>query len=279
MTARVVETGTILDRIVARTVVDVDTRKSAVDVDELRSRSRSLPAPVDVRAALKREHVTIIAEFKRASPSRGRFPVDVDPADVAASYIRGGATAISCLTDGPFFQGSLDDLEAIAMIARPADPPVGVLRKDFIIDRYQIDEARACGASCILLIAACLDDERMRDLREYAIELGLSVLVEVHDEPELERALSIGADMIGINNRDLRTFDVDLQVTTRLAAHLPSNIVVVGESGIFSREDVESLAAAGVDAVLVGESLILQHDRVAAVGELSRVEKSERVKS
>jgi indole-3-glycerol phosphate synthase len=273
VTGKVLETGTILDRIVAQTTIDLERRRQAVPPSELHDRAARRPAPIDVRSALVRDHVAVIAEFKRASPSRGRFPVDVDPAEVALDYAAGGAVAISCLTDEPFFQGSLDDLADVAAATSSIDSPIGVLRKDFIVDRYQIDEARAYGASCILLIVACLADDLLRDLQEYAASHGLSVLVEVHDEDELDRALSGGANLVGINNRDLRTFTVDLGVTSRLAPRVPGDIVLVGESGIVTPNHVEQMGEVGVDAVLVGESLILQDDRAAAVRALSGIPK------
>ena len=276
MTGQVVETGTILDRIVTQTWIDFDQRRQTVSSSELHERAARRPAPIDVRAALVRDRVTVIAEFKRASPSRGRFPVEVEPAHVAREYAAGGAAAISCLTDEPFFQGSLADLDAVAEATYTLETPVGVLRKDFIVDRYQVDEARAFGASCILLIVACLADGHLRDLREYAASQGLSVLVEVHDERELDRALSVGADMIGINNRDLRTFAVDRELTSRLAPRVPGDVVLVGESGIRTPVHVAQMGEAGVDAVLVGESLIVQDDRAAAVRALSGIPKVQR---
>ncbi len=218
----------------------------------------------------------MISEIKRASPSRGRFPIEIDPAVVAAEYARGGATAISCLTDTPFFQGSLEDLGAVTSVTEGLPHPVGVLRKDFMIDPYQVDEARAFGASCILLIVSCLSDDLMKDLHDYAASLEMSVLVEVHDKLDLERALAIGSNFVGVNNRNLKTFDVDLDVTVRLAPLVPADVVLVGESGIFSADHVQTMADAGVDAILVGESLILQEDRAGAVRVLTGVRKSGR---
>lgn len=272
----VTDTGTVLDRIVAQTRIDLDARIAALPRGDLERRFDDHPAPIDVRSLLRMETVTVIAEIKRASPSKGRFPVEVDPADVAHDYVRGGAAAVSCLTDGPFFEGSLNDLAVVANAVKQSARPVGVLRKDFMIDRYQVDEARAYGASCILLIVACLDDGLLRDLHRYATSLGLSALVEVHDERELDRAMTAGASLIGVNNRDLKTLDIDLDVTTRLARHIPSDVVLVGESGIFTADDVRTMAEAGIDAVLVGESLIVQDDRAAAVRALTGVEKRSR---
>ncbi|CAN5765597.1 indole-3-glycerol phosphate synthase TrpC [soil metagenome] len=259
------ETGTVLDQIVAQTRIDVERRKQQVSRDDLYKQLDRYPDSVDFRSALDRDTVTVIAEIKRASPSRGRFPVEVDPAEVARDYATGGAAAISCLTDEPFFQGSLRDLKKVSAVTESLPDPIPVLRKDFIIDLYQVDEARVNGASCILLIVACLDEMLFRELSFYAWTLGLSVLVEVHDRYELERALALGAKIIGINNRNLKTLDVDLDVTTSLAPFVPPDVVLVGESGISSREHIETMARAGVDAVLVGESLIVREDRAAAV--------------
>lgn len=272
----IAETGTVLDRIVTQTRIDLEARKAVVPSDELRGRFGEYPTPVSFASLLRQETVTVIAEVKRASPSKGRFQVEVDPATVAAAYAGGGASAISCLTDGPFFEGSLDDLAAVLEVTSRLDRPVGVLRKDFMIDRYQVDEARAYGASCILLIAACLDDGLLRDLYEYATSLGLSSLVEVHNEQELERALTAGINMIGINNRDLKTLKVDLEVTNRLVSAIPPCVVVVGESGISTVDHVRTMGEAGVDAILVGESLIVQGNRAQAVRDLTGVRKVHR---
>lgn len=207
----------------------------------------------------------MIAEVKRASPSRGVFPVEVDPPMVARAYIDGGAAAISVLTDSPFFRGSLADLEAVAEVCHTGSGRTPVLRKDFVIDRYQIVEARAHGADAILLIVAALDDPSLRELGYEAERWGMEALVEVHDETEMARALALPARTIGINNRDLRSFKVDLALTERLAPMAAGSATLVGESGIFGRRDVERMGDAGVSAVLVGEGLILQPDRAAAV--------------
>lgn len=262
-------TGTYLDRILVKTAEAVQESIESVDREEMAARAMAAPPPVDVGLALRRDTIALIAEFKRASPSRGRFPVEVDPATVARHYVEGGAAAISCLTDSPFFQGSLDDLKQVVEIASAASPPVPVLRKDFTIDPYQVDEARANGASLVLLIVAALDDDQLVTFREHAERLGMAALVEVHDDHEARRAVDSGASLIGINNRDLRTFDVDLAVTERIAPMLPAHATIVGESGIFTAEHVERMADAGADAVLVGESLIVREDRTLAVRELT----------
>jgi indole-3-glycerol phosphate synthase len=207
----------------------------------------------------------VIAEIKRASPSRGRFPVEVDPASVAAEYAAGGAAAISVLTDEPFFLGSLDDLEAAVEIAHTEVAAIPVLRKDFVIDSYQVVEARARGADAVLLIVGALDDAMLRELLAIAGEWGMDALVEVHDEAETMRAAAAGATVIGINNRDLKTFIVDLAITERLAPHAPAGSVIVAESGIFGPAEATRLARAGADAILVGEGLITAPDRAEAV--------------
>jgi indole-3-glycerol phosphate synthase len=274
--SQVLETGTVLDRIVDQTRLDLAKRMERTPRSALQDAFSAHPAPIDMAASLRADSVQVIAEIKRASPSKGAFPVAVNPPAVAADYARGGAAAISCLTDAPFFQGSLDDLAAVTSASSDLGKPIGVLRKDFMVDPYQIDEARAFGASCILLIAACLDDQLMQDLHDYAASLGLSVLVEVHDERELERALRIGPTLLGINNRDLKTLKVDLETTLQLAQFVPADVVLIGESGILTRAHVEDMASSGVDAVLVGESLIVQDDRAAAVAALLGVEKCPR---
>lgn len=259
-------TGTYLDRILERTVETIAADKQDVSPSAMVAKARFAPAAVP--GCLRRDTLTVIAEFKRASPSKGRFPVEVAPDEIANAYIEGGAAAISCLTDGPFFQGSLADLRSVV---RTAATRVPVLRKDFTIDSYQIDQARAYGASMILLIVACLNDTQLRDYREHAESLGMTALVEVHDEAEAERAVASGAHIIGINNRDLKSFQTDLATTERIAPMLPKSTIIVGESGIHTVADAERMAAAGVDAILVGESLILQEDRAAAVRNLARV--------
>jgi indole-3-glycerol phosphate synthase len=266
-----ITTGTYLDRILERTAFDLPGRKRIIPAPELASIATSVSPAVPFEQLLQQDRVSVIAEFKRASPSKGRFPVEIEPARVADEYIAGGARGISCLTDEPFFQGSLQDLDAVVQQAHAAKPAVGVLRKDFMIDAYQIDEARAHGADCILLIVAALDDAQLVVFHEHAAALGMSALVEVHDEGELERAMKSGATLLGVNNRDLRTFNVDLATTERIASSLPSGVTLVAESGIFTVEDVQRMAAAGAAAVLIGESLIVHPSRVNALQELAGV--------
>lgn len=267
-------TGTVLDRIIARTVADVAERRAEVPVESLAIQAARQADPVDFAASLARPGVGVIAEIKRGSPSRGIFPTAVVAAEVAAAYVAGGARAISVLTDGPFFHGSLADLRDVAAVAHAAATPVPVLRKDFIVDPYQVVEARANGADALLLIVAALDDAMLRSLLAETRRLGMEALVEVHDEGEMARAAKAGARVVGINNRDLRDFSVDLATTERIAPLAPAGVVVVGESGIFGRDDVLRLQRAGVSAVLVGEGVILRDDRAAAIRDLTVVDAS-----
>jgi indole-3-glycerol phosphate synthase len=268
-TTAFVETGTILDRILARTASDVAVRKSATPIVTLDHMALDRRAPVSLRSALSGPRLSVIAEIKRASPSRGRFPVEIDPATVAAEYLAGGAAALSVLTDAPFFQGSLDDLSDAATVAHLASMPAPVLRKDFVVEEYQLHEALAFGADAVLLIVAALDQRTLEQLLAAAGQLGLDALVEVHDQEEMRRAAAAGAEVIGVNNRDLRTFNVDLAVTERLAPLAPPEAVLVGESGITTAEDAARLASAGVVAILVGESLIVAANRSDAVRALT----------
>ena len=258
-------TGTVLDRILERTARDLADRRTVTPLSEVERRAADRPAPRSLAAAIGGPGVSVIAEVKRGSPSRGVFPVEIDVAGLARSYVEGGAAAISVLTEGPSFHGSLADLETVVGAVHDAVPPRPVLRKDFMVDEYQLVEARASGADVVLLIVAALDDATLGRLHAAADDLGLSVLVEVHDAEEMARATAIGAGIIGINNRDLRDFRVDLATTERLAPLAPAGTLIVGESGIFTAEDVSRLGAAGIDAVLVGESLILSEDRAGAV--------------
>jgi indole-3-glycerol phosphate synthase len=214
--------------------------------------------------ALRAPGVSVIAEVKRYSPSKGAIRPDLDPATLAAAYEAGGAAAVSVLTEESHFRGSLADMRTAA-----GATALPLLRKDFIGDPYQVYEARAFGASAILLIAALLDDRGLRDLAALAQDLGLDVLLEVHDAGEMERALRVDEVILGINNRDLRTFEVSLETSMRLAGLVPPDRVVVAESGIRDRADVERLGSAGLDAVLVGESLLRQGQAAAAVASLA----------
>ena len=259
------ETGTILDAILARTATDLHERKGANPISAVEAAASEKPPAIRLGERLNRPGVAVIAEIKRASPSRGVFPVAVEPAAVAAEYVAGGAAAVSVLTDEPFFQGSLSDMESAAVVAHAADGGVPILRKDFVIDPYQVAEARSRGADAVLLIVAALSDAALVELLGAGERWGMDALVEVHDEEEMARAVAAGATVIGINNRDLKTFAVDLGVTERLAPLAPEGAVVVAESGIFAVADVERLHCAGANAVLVGEGLITAPDRVEAV--------------
>jgi indole-3-glycerol phosphate synthase len=260
-----VHVASILERILAQTTEDLTARKRRVPIGALEARAESQLAPISLAQRLAGPDVAVIAEFKRASPSRGRLATEVDPEVVAAQYMEGGAAAISVLTDGPFFQGSLDDLERAAKVAHRVPQTIPVLRKDFFVDPYQVLEARAIGADAILLIVAALEDASLGNLLNEARRYGMDALVEVHDEEEMARAAAVGANIIGVNNRDLRTFIVDLALTERLAPLAPKDALIVSESGIFTPADVARLRCAGANAVLVGESLITAPDRAAAV--------------
>jgi indole-3-glycerol phosphate synthase len=213
------------------------------------------PPPLDFAGALTAQAgASLVAEVKRASPSKGLIANDWDPVLVAETYARSGAAAISCLTDGRFFQGKLEYLTAIKERQRGTGKLAPVLRKDFLYHEYQVYEARMAGADAILLIVAVLGDNDLRRLRQLAESLGMAALVEVHDEAELERALRTEAQIIGVNNRNLKTFDVDIETTARLRALIPPGRLLVSESGIRNAEDVRRMAEMGCDAILVGET-------------------------
>jgi indole-3-glycerol phosphate synthase len=266
-----VRVETVLERIVQSTREEVERRKRELPQRELEGRALRGLGERRLRGALKAPGIGVIAEFKRRSPSAGTLREAPDVKEMVSSYARGGASALSVLTEGPNFGGSLDDLQA----ARQAcDLPL--LRKDFIVDSYQLHEARAVGADAVLLIVAALDAGELASLHEEARALGLDVLVEVHDRDELQRALSVGADIVGINNRDLRDFSIDVERTFRLMAEMPEEVTAVSESGIATAEQLSRLEDAGVDAVLVGESLMRALDPEAALRALraGRTERS-----
>jgi indole-3-glycerol phosphate synthase len=257
----------ILDRILARKVEELAERSARLPLVDLVARSADLPDTRGFAAAIESRIESglpaVIAEIKKASPSKGVIREDFDPASIARSYEQGGATCLSVLTDADFFQGSEAYLaEARAACALP------VLRKDFTIDAYQVHEARAIGADCILLIVAALDDARLLDLSLLAAELDLDVLVEVHDESELERALELPTPLIGVNNRNLRTFEVSLDTTLRLRRQTPADRLLVAESGIASRDDIALLRSSAIDAFLVGETFMRAQDPGAALEQL-----------
>jgi indole-3-glycerol phosphate synthase len=255
---------TILDEIVLTKRREVEEAKAAVPLESLMEDLEKAPAPRDFLAALSQgPPIRLIAEVKKASPSAGVIRADFDPVKITKIYEQHGATCISVLTDRSYFQGSLEYLRDIrAAVNLP------VLRKDFVIDRYQVVEARAAGADAVLLIAECLDDYTLRELHTEILELGMTPLVELYEPQNLRRVLDAGARLIGINNRDLRTFHVDLGHCMRIRRNIPAGRIVVGESGIKTRKDVEELQAAGLHAMLVGETLMAQNDIGNAVDEL-----------
>jgi indole-3-glycerol phosphate synthase len=254
---------TILDKIVAWKRDEIVRHKRSRSPETVRAEAALAPPPRDFAAALRAPGVSLIAEVKRASPSRGLLRHDFDAVELARVYEANGAAAISVLTDQHFFQGNLGHLQAVR---RTVGLPV--LRKDFILEPYQVYEACAAGADAALLIVAALSDGDLTALHALVGELGMAALVEVHNEAELERALRIEPRVVGVNNRDLRTFEVDLETTARLRRHIPDDVVLVSESGVHTRADVERLAAIGADAMLVGESLVRTKDVEGKVREL-----------
>ena len=256
----------ILTEIVAAKKVELDRLKVDVPLPEVERRIRETRPPLNLAGALWSDSVRVIAEVKRASPARGLLRADLDPAALASSYADNGAAAVSVLTNKDHFQGSIEDLEAVHGAVNPRGIPV--LRKEFIFDPYQVYEARAHGADAILLIVAMLDPVLLGELRSLTQELWMQSLVEVHDEAQLEQALAVDAEIIGINNRDLRTFKTDLEVTERLAPAVPPGKIVVSESGVSSRENIDRVRAAGAHAVLVGEALVTAADPGARLKEL-----------
>ncbi len=245
------QTPDILAQIIAHERDVVASARIASPVETLRRDPSSDAARRSLRAALTARQPAVIAECKRRSPSKGLLRDPYDPVDIARGYARAGAAAISVLTNEHFFGGVLDDLRAVR-----AAVPVPVLRKDFVIDAYQLEEARAAGADAVLLIVAALEPRRLDELHRAALALGLEVLTEVHDEAELEIALGIGAAIIGVNNRNLRTFVTDLAVSERIARLVPVGTVLVAESGLRDGADLARLARSGVGAFLVGEAFM-----------------------
>lgn len=262
--------GEVLDQIMAAKREEVPAQMVEVSLAEVKAFARLAPDPIDFAGALTADAgASLIAEVKRASPSKGLIAQDWDPELIGETYARSGAAAISCLTDVRFFQGKLEYLTAIKERLRAIGKPVPVLRKDFIYHEYQVYEARMAGADALLLIVGVLSDNELRKLYDLTYQLGIQALVEVHDEQELERALAIDAHIIGVNNRDLRTFKVDIETTGRLRALIPPGKILVGESGIRNEEDVQRMAAMGCDAMLVGETFckLRQPERAAKVRE------------
>ena len=254
---------TVLDEILDGVREDLAGRQAQVPLDEIREAAAAAPAPLDAYAALRAPGVGVIAEVKRASPSKGQLAEIADPAELAREYAAGGARCVSVLTEGRVFGGSLADLIAIrAAVACP------VLRKDFVISSYQVHEARAHGADLVLLIVAALDQNQLMGLLERVESLGMTALVEVHTEEEADRALEAGAKVIGVNARNLHTLEIDRTIFGRIAPGLPNDVLRVAESGVRGPADLLTYAGWGADAVLTGESLVTSGDPQAAVRSL-----------
>ncbi|MHB1458560.1 MAG: indole-3-glycerol phosphate synthase TrpC [Armatimonadota bacterium] len=249
----------ILDKIIAHKGPEVAARKQLISLERMMSEANNAPPALDFKSAITRgadsDPVRLIAEVKKASPSKGLIRADFDPVEIARMYEKAGASAISVLTDEKYFQGHLDYLRAIRSTVG-----IPLLRKDFIIDEYQIYEARAAGADAILLIAAALSRDTISAFKHISSDLGMASLVETHTADEMMIAIDAGAEIIGINNRNLQTFEVSLETTLELAMMAPDGCILVSESGIFTRADVMMLHEAGVDAILVGESLMREAD-------------------
>jgi len=253
----------MLDKIITSKRAEVEQSKQSLPVSALKELIARRKAPLDFAAAIGGHDVKLIAEVKRASPSRGVLCRNFDPVGLASAYARGGAAAISVLTESNYFKGSLDHLAAIR-----EEVGLPLLRKDFIFDPYQVYESRAYGADALLLIVAILDEEQLLELLSLGNRLGLGCLVEVHREDEVARALDCGARIIGINNRDLDTFEVDIDTTRKLRPLIPREYIVVSESGISRQRDIEKMKEWGVNAVLVGEALVTAGDLPAKMKEL-----------
>ncbi len=248
----------ILDTIIEHKKTEIDAAKSALPLDALKERCATAAQAVDFRAALQRDIGTsnhIIAEVKKASPSKGVIREDFDPVAIGTAYDKNGASAISVLTDTKFFQGRPEYLTLVKQNVR-----IPVFRKDFIIDAYQVYEAKGMGADALLLIAAVLEQQEIADLLGLTGELGLQALVEVHTREELTKTLDAGADIVGINNRNLKNFVTDIQTTLDLVVDIPDSVTVVSESGIASLAEIDRLKAAGVDAFLIGETFMRAQD-------------------
>ena len=256
----------ILDQIVTNNRLELESRKRITPLAEVQRVALAQPSPLDFASVLRGDRIQLIAEVKKASPSRGIIRPDFDPVEIAQIYASNGASAISVLTEPKYFQGSLNHLKDIRNTMGNKRLPL--LRKDFLGDPYQVYESRAYGADSLLLIVAILTPEKLSELLGLSRELNMSCLVEVHNEAELEIALRSGVGIIGINNRDLQTFTVDLTVTERLRPLIPPDRLVVSESGIKDRNDIEKLGKWGVDAVLIGESLMSAPDIAAKMKEL-----------
>lgn len=253
----------VLAKICADKYEHIKRQKAAISVTDLERRARATPSPRGFQRALRAATAAggygLIAEIKKASPSKGLIRADFDPPSLARAYAKGGATCLSVLTDEPYFQGKDEYLE---QVRTAVDLPI--IRKDFMLDPYQVIEARALGADCILLIMAALSDSQAVELEAAAAEYGLDVLVEVHDGAELDRALKLKSKLLGVNNRDLKTLQVDLATTEALAVRVPADILLVAESGLYTKADLDRMARCGARCFLVGESLMRQTDVEAA---------------
>lgn len=259
-----VKTDTILDKILAQKVEEVAAAKNRLPLADIAQKAEASPKPNDFTGALRRDTVALIAEVKKASPSKGILIEDFDPLAIGKAYAENGAAAISILTDEKFFMGHLDYLRLLSR-----ELPIPTLRKDFVIDPYQVYEAREAGAAAVLLIVMALEDSQMAELHALITELGMAALVEVHNEEELERALKLNAKLIGVNNRDLKTFHVDMGTTERIAKICPPEITLVAESGMKSAEDIAAMGRLGASAVLIGEGLVTSGKLAETIREFS----------
>ncbi len=256
--------STILDQIIEQKHREISASRYQISLEDLERQLVDAPAPRGFLRALKSASApALIAEVKKASPSAGLIRPNFDPVLIAREYQSSGAACLSILTDEKFFQGHLDYLRQVRKSVS-----IPVMRKEFIIDRYQIAEARLAGADCVLLIAECLDDTLMQDLYNYAQQLGMDVLIELYDLPNVSRVLATGTELLGINNRDLRTFRTSLEHTFLVKQQVPNSVLLVSESGIATNSDIQRLRAGGIGAVLVGESLMRQPDISMAVRQL-----------
>jgi len=255
----------MLDKIIAQKREEVEQRKKVATITYLQERIATQKPALDLALALKGDHIRLIAEVKQASPSRGMLSPNFNPIELAQTYAEGGVAAISVLTEANYFMGSIEHLAAIKEVVG-----LPLLRKDFIFDLYQVYESRAYGADALLLIVAILSQEQLKELVSLSHSLGLKCLVEVHNKGEVERAILSEAEIIGINNRDLNTFTVDITTTRRLRPLIPQERIVVSESGVKNKRDIEKIGKWGVDAVLVGEALVTAGDVRAKMQELLR---------
>jgi indole-3-glycerol phosphate synthase len=253
----------MLDKIIAQKRQEIEQRKKESTINYLQQRIAQQKPTLDLALALKGDHIQLIAEVKQASPSRGMLIPNFNPIELAQTYAEGSAAAISVLTEENYFMGSIEHLAEIKEVVG-----LPLLRKDFIFDPYQVYESRAYGADALLLIAAILNQEQLKELVSLSHSLGLRCLVEVHNKGEVERAILSEAEIIGINNRDLNTFTIDITTTRRLRPLIPKERIVVSESGIKSKRDIEKLGKWGVDAVLVGEALVTASDIPTKMKEL-----------